>query len=85
MKLPYVPPVRLLDCEKSVSLSETKVLLDLEPAPSSDKISVVDNVETPSAVYDSISLGLDFSDGLSIAREIKRLYSSTVHPKDKIH
>jgi hypothetical protein len=46
---------------------------------------VVDNSETASAVYDSISLGLDFSDGLSIAREIKRLFSSTVHPKDNIH
>jgi hypothetical protein len=34
------------------------------------------------AVYDSIALGLDFSKGFSFAKEIKRLFSSSVHPKE---
>jgi hypothetical protein len=85
MQLPYVPPVGRLDCDNSGSLSEKEVIPDSEPANAKDKVSVENKVETSSAVYDSLSLGLDFSDGLSIAHEIKRLYSSSVHPKDKIH
>jgi hypothetical protein len=39
-------------------------------------------VESSGAVYDSIALGLDFSKGFSFAKEIKRLFSSSVHPKE---
>jgi hypothetical protein len=38
--------------------------------------------ESSGAVYDSIALGLDFSKGFSFAKEIKRLFASTVHPSD---
>jgi hypothetical protein len=41
-----------------------------------------DGSESSGAVYDSIALGLDFSKGFSFAKEIKRLFSSSVHPKE---
>jgi hypothetical protein len=32
------------------------------------------------AVYDSIALGLEFSFGIALSKEIKRIFASTVHP-----
>jgi hypothetical protein len=32
------------------------------------------------AIYDSIPLGLDFSFGIALSKEIKRIFASTVHP-----
>jgi hypothetical protein len=38
------------------------------------------NSDVTTAVYDSIALGLDFSFGISLSKEIKRIYASMVHP-----
>jgi hypothetical protein len=52
-------------------------------APSTLVTSIQNSSEPVSAVHTSLSMGVDFTPGMNFAKEIKRLFHSTVHPSTR--
>jgi hypothetical protein len=88
-----IPPVMPLDLGNSlVKLMDSRVSttsmeesqaanVSTQKAPITDRDNQGSD-DPSSAVFDSISLGLDFSQGTSMARDIKKWFNCPVHPTD---
>ena len=82
-------PTRLLASSdvterESSTLNGSEPLMDIN-VPITAYPTLVQSNATPetdctSAVYDALSMGLDFSHGFNFAKEINNLFSTTVHP-----
>jgi hypothetical protein len=79
------PPMNeLVDSFATKTVSTAVVVADKlmeDPAESNNDITSSDDVEEPaSAVFESMSMGLDFSVGIDFAKFIKKKYLAAVHP-----
>jgi hypothetical protein len=85
-----LPTVKDLSPHPAPQLALQMVLVDQgelsdskSEAPSTLVTTTQNSTEPVSAVHSSLSMGVDFTPGMNFAKEIKRLFHSTVHPSGR--